>query len=1487
MSSTESSRVYERLERLNAILKAIRHVGHLVNREKDAHKLLQQAVDILIETRKYEAVWIALLQEAKINAIFHASKGKNYGTFFEKLQGKSPLFCTLEALRHENAISICHHNTACKTCPLFSDFPSGAAIAAKIFHNDVLYGALTVYVSSATLADQEELDLITGIAGDIGFALYSIEMELKATQATKAMKEREEKYRSLFHFSTDAIVIYDVHGALLEANQKAIEMFGYENEAEIKTRRLIDHHPSIENEFLESTCAALKKEGLVHLEISALRKDGAMFPAEISATLIKIDEKKYIQWIVRDLVAKKQADAALLENAAHYQALFENSPIPLWEEDCSELVEYFRHLTALGISDIPTYLEENPEAVYQSISLVKIVDMNRAALALHRAASKEILTPVFPSILVNTSIEAIKEILISIAQKKPKSNIDVKITTLDGEDKEILLSWDTVPGYEQTLKRVFVSTIDITPLKQAQTALQTQERFLDDVFNSIQDGISVLDANLNVIRVNRSMENRHANQMPLVGKKCYEAYRDRSTPCPHCPTMKALQTGKPHTDTVQVPHNKIGETGPSWIELRAFPIKSDDGNITGVIEYIKDITLQKQIEEQHLISEERLNLAVLGAGVGLWDWHVTSDELITNERWAEIIGYTLEELQPITSQTRRSLVHPEDLSHSAILLKEHFKKRTSQYECEVRMKHKTGEWVWVLERGKVMEWDENRLPIRMAGTLLDISLRKLTEETLRKNEHFLQTITDCTPSFIYIYDLIEGRNFWVNPTHQQIFGEIFYKDTSTLAFHDIMERMHPDDKSKMSKCIPSLQNKPDGEIFEVEFRMIDDDGVCHWFDDKVSVFERNEKGEITKIIGAGIDVSARKRAETAQQESRAQLLSVLNNSPLQIWAFNGEEYLFLSEEWYRYSGQQRTPHPGIDIWLEAVPTEDLGRAGAVWQKAWAEKSAHDNFFRLRNFNGEYRYFQCRAVPIFNHDGEFQYFIGYNVDISDRIRAEEELRKFSKVVEQSPSCVLITDLNGNIEYVNPFFTKLTGYSAEEVLGKNPKILKSGEMNETVYDTLWKTITAGGIWNGELHNQKKNGELFWEEVSICPLFDEEGYITHYFAVKQDITSKKKIEEQLRQSQKMEAIGQLAGGVAHDFNNILTVILANSEIALAKLKDQPSAQDNIQQVKKAANRAASLTRQLLAFSRKQILEPKILDLNDLIQNLQKMLARLIGEDISLIIKYAPNLKQIKADPGQIEQVIVNLAVNARDAMPSGGNLIIETENAHVDESFFKHHNCLDHSEFVLMTITDTGLGMDKATLKRIFEPFFTTKGQSKGTGLGLATVYGIIRQSGGLIQVYSEPEMGTVFKVYLPAISEKTKPEIEHEEFCEDLTGTETILLVEDEAFIREVISKGLTDLGYTIFDAANGEEALDISKKYGQKIDLLLTDVVMPKMSGKELSDKIMADRPNLKVVYMSGYTDTAIVNHGVLEEGTLFIQKPFAIPMLAKFIREVL
>ncbi len=510
------------------------------------------------------------------------------------------------------------------------------------------------------------------------------------------------------------------------------------------------------------------------------------------------------------------------------------------------------------------------------------------------------------------------------------------------------------------------------------------------------------------------------------------------------------------------------------------------------------------------------------------------------------------------------------------------------------------------------------------------------------------------------------------------------------------------------------------------------------------------------------------------------------------------------------------------------------------------------------------------------------------ELVERKRAEEHLRKLSVAVEQNPSSIVITDTSGIIEYVNPHFTVQTGYSSEEVVGQNSDILTIGETDIEETRQMWETISAGGEWRGEFHSRKKDGDLYWEQVLIAPIRDEGGTISHYISIKEDVTERKQLEVQLRHSQKMDAVGQLAGGIAHDFNNILTAIVGYASIMQINLPNDSPLKRTAEQIATTAERGASLTQGLLAFSRKQPTNLVVVDLNEVVNRVHQLLQRLICEDIHLEINLDRDGLPVLVDCGQIEQVLMNLATNARDALPRGGSIVITTETVTLDSDFVIARGFGKPGKYALLTFTDNGEGMDAQTVKHIFEPFYSTKELGKGTGLGLSIVYGIIKEHNGYIVCHSTIGLGTIFQIYLSLLD--SAPYFVGEKQQEDLEsvrGRGCILLAEDDETIRAVAREVLEEFGYSVIEAVDGEDALKTFLKQKERINLVILDVIMPKMNGREVYDAIRGVNSGMPILFCSGYTGDVVGGQGGLEEGMKYLSKPFTPKELLMKIREVL
>jgi PAS domain S-box-containing protein len=811
----------------------------------------------------------------------------------------------------------------------------------------------------------------------------------------------------------------------------------------------------------------------------------------------------------------------------------------------------------------------------------------------------------------------------------------------------------------------------------------------------------------------------------------------------------------------------------------------------------------------------------------------------------------------------------------------------------------------------------------------EIAERKKTGKALRQSEQRYKQLLESVTDYVYIVTVEDGQPVATShsPSCLAVTGytSAEYEINPYLWYEMIYEADREVVMIQTAKVISGEETSP------IEHRIIHKNGTRRWVRN-TSVARKDKHGRIVAYDGLITDITERKRAEQEIYRRNQELelfnrliaasaagsepeviletacreLAITFNVPQATAALLNEEKTaaeVVAE--YRIKDRPTVLHETISVANSPLLQYLLTHKGPL---AVDDAQNDPRLTSIHNLMCQRGVVSLLIIPLIigrevvgslNLDAvKTRHFTAEEISlawsVADQLsgalaqaRLNKDRQLLGVAIEQTAEAVVITDTEGAILYVNSAFEQITGYKRAEVIGQNPRILRSGKHNDAFYQELWSTLKTGQVWQGRFVNKKKDGALYTIDTTITPVRDGSGAIVNYVDVHRDVTQQLLLEEQYRQAQKMEAIGRLTGGIAHDFNNLLTAINGYAELTQMRLPPDSPLQSLVDNILQSGQRAANLIRQLLAFSRKQVIELKILDLKDIVAELYKLLKRIISEDIELITTLAPDLWPVKADPAQIEQVIVNLAVNARDAMPDGGKLTIAADNVVLDEDDVAGRLELRPGEYILLSVSDTGVGMSEAVQTHIFEPFFTTKEQGKGTGLGLATVFGIVKQSGGDIRVCSEEGVGTTFKVFLPRVLEIATPLTQQEQRLNLPRGAETVLLVEDDPGVREMITKTLSHQGYTVLEVPDGQQALDLIQEYDEKIDLLLTDVVMPQMSGTSLADQLRFVRPETRVLFTSGYADKVVVHHDTLEEGIAFLQKPFSAVTLTCKVREVL
>jgi PAS domain S-box-containing protein len=1024
------------------------------------------------------------------------------------------------------------------------------------------------------------------------------------------------------------------------------------------------------------------------------------------------------------------------------------------------------------------------------------------------------------------------------------------------------------------IARVFGIDIDVTDRKQAEAALRESEERFRSVFEHAATGIAITDPDGRFLRCNPAycaVLGRTEEEMLAADLAELIHPDDRAE---NMALLRRLAAGEiPRYEVENRFLHKSGE--PRWVHKWVTALGVESGRAVCLLALVTDVTEQRRADAALREGEKRLRLAVQAANVGLWDWDVKADRVHFSPEWKAQLGYAPEEVGDSVAEWE-SRVHPDDVGPALEQVRRTFAGPDDSHESEFRMRHKDGSWRWIFTRA-VLFRDAAGAPARMLGGHLDITARKQAEFALRESEERLRLALTAAAAIGFVWDAAADSVV-------RYFSSVPALPTNVDAPESVAAvraRVHPDDLGRFDAGVADCLRT--GTEYRNLYRVMDRPGSVMWLQEW-GALARDAAGRPLRLTGISIDVTDRMRADEALRAGEERYRRLVEGLPEAVFINADDRVAYCNPACVALFGAaDATALLGKSpLDLFAPEYHDAIRARVRdMQETGAPVSGLDE--RIVRLDGRTAPVHVVAIPIV--DGGRSAILVCLRDLSERERTLGLLRT---VLGSVGDAILTIDAAGRVESANPATERLFGYSEAELVGQNVRALMP-EPDRGRHDGYIANYLRSGeakvIGIGrEVDGRRKDGTTFPVELTVTEFkLDGERRFT---GVLRDITARRRLEDQYRQAQKMEAIGRLAGGVAHDFNNLLTVINGYTDLLLFELPPGEPRRAHVAAVREAGERAAALTAQLLAFSRKALVTPKVFDLKDVAAQSEKLLRRLIGEDVVLTLVLHPARCPVKADPNQVDQVIMNLAVNARDAMPTGGRLTLEVRPVAVPGGPPAAAEAgLRPGRYVELAVADTGCGMTPEVQARIFEPFFTTKGEGQGTGLGLATVFGIVQQAGGHVSVESAVGRGTTFRILLPEVPVAAAEAEPVRPFA--ARGTEVVLLVEDDAAVRQLSRLALETQGYRVVAAGSGREALDLLQVQPGGIDLMVTDVVMPEMSGRELADAVRAARPGTKVLFVSGYTDDAVVRHGVRNATDAFLQKPFTPLGLARKVRAVL
>ncbi|MGD9489038.1 MAG: PAS domain S-box protein [Calditrichaceae bacterium] len=1199
-------------------------------------------------------------------------------------------------------------------------------------------------------------------------------------------------------------------------------------------------------------------------------------------------------WLFESLV-----HVVIFHDGEFWQQVFSPVPHDIWMRSLvvvlgvtfgisSQIMENFRNRTTQIITENEKQyrtLFVNAPLGYQSLNQdACILQVNQTWLDNLGYSRHEVLLKPFTDFVHPLSREKFQNHFMKFMDTGVGQELELDLIRKDNSIIIVSISGKIVHDEDGQIKTHCIFK-NITRQKEAENALKKSEAQHRLLAENVMDVIWKLDLKYNLTYISPSVYHQLGfTDLEITGQNIRNFLRPSDVQ--EIELMVSAATSKLETDiekkvmvrTLSVP--LIHKDGTNvWSEISGRLILDDEGKPTEIIGISRDISDRVKVEAEVKKSEANLRALI--------DHSKNSFILINRDKTIILFNKSAE--TRIKNTCRRTLNSGDSIDDYSC---KYFAGFEPNFKAALNGKPKSVESYFVNDAGEENWFEITYTPVfddekkisRVLFSLADLTSIKKTEKDLRLFRHLIDQSTEA----VFVMDPLTGKVLDVNNKaveNLQYTREEFLK----LRVTDFSERNNnfanykklvKEIKDKGSRVRTGRHKRKDGTTYPVEV-----------------------SGAIIKVgkkeyhIAIARDITDRLELEKIQKELSRRNQLILESAGEGIFGLDKNGMVtFVNPaaiSMTGYSEEEFLGHSHHKLVHHHKPNGEVYHGNTCpIQAAYKDGKIHENseeYFWKKDGTGfpvEYV-----STPIYEDSVLVGAVVSFT-DITDRKKHEEQITRLASVLEQSSESVIIISPDGKINHVNPAFIILSGFENAEVIDKPYDFNMAGEQSPIISREQREAMKKGKIWKGLATRSKKDGSQYYLQTILFPVYDYQGNIINYACTSRDVTNEKNLQEQLFQAQKLESIGQLAGGVAHDFNNILSVINGYASLGMDAIGQGNPLHKNFGQIFKAGKRAQALTSQLLAFSRKQVIRPQTFSCNEIILDLEKMLHRLIGEDIAIEMNLSDTASPIKVDRGQFEQIIINLVVNARDAINMNEysskerRITIETSLSNIDSEYYKNHVGAETGYHTMIAVSDTGIGMDKETRNKIFEPFFTTKEAGKGTGLGLATVYGIIKQNGGSIFVYSEPGNGTSFKVFWPCSDEMAR-QLEAKEKATLKGGSETILVVEDDADVREFVNHALTTFGYNVLNVGNGVEAIKLLKESTSHVDLVLTDVVMPVMGGKELGEKLTELHPDLKLLYASGYADKHITQDGVLKAGINFIEKPYSLTDLGNIVRKIL